>query len=266
MAGAMQQLARRRRSIAALEEAAKQRADAVAKLKSEALALRNRASEALAKAAQVDEQVREAEAQALSVQQALSEAQAELDAAIASLAASMPPPPSWMGAPPSHLTAPAVGPRVQAPSVAASAPTLPQRAPDVLSASTAAPPPAQAPLTAPVQQGGWIEEVERMNRQASAMAASTAKAAGMPNHGAQPPHGRSTEASVEGLLQQNKLLQQQLQELQEALLRFRDGVQGAADAPMDATPAAPPSAFAKRLQRPPSQCDLGGGNTRSVPY
>ena len=265
MAGAMQQLARRRRSIAALEDAAKQRADAVAKLKSEALALRNRASEALAKAAQVDEQVREAEAQALSVQQALSEAQAELDAAIASLG-KWPPPPSWMGAPPSHLTAPAVGPRVQAPSVAASAPTLPQRAPDVLSASTAAPPPAQAPLTAPVQQGGWIEEVERMNRQASAMAASTAKAAGMPNHGAQPPHGRSTEASVEGLLQQNKLLQQQLQELQEALLRFRDGVQGAADAPMDATPAAPPSAFAKRLQRRPSQCDLGGGNTRSVPY
>ena len=146
--------------MAALEEAAKQRADAVAELKSEALALRNRASFALAKAAQVDEQVREAEAQALSVQQALSEAQAELDAArFASLAASMPPclrhglprpPSSLLGAPPSHLTAPAVGPPVQAPSVAASAPTLPQRAPDVLSASTAAPPPAQAPLTAPL--------------------------------------------------------------------------------------------------------------------
>ena len=35
-----------------------------------------------------------------------------------------------------------------------------------------------------------------------------------------------------GLMQQNKLLQQQLQALQEALLRFRGGVQGAADAPM----------------------------------
>ena len=50
-------------------------------------------------------------------------------------------------------------------------------------ASTAVPQTATAPPAAPALQEGWAAQVELTKRQASAMAAATARAAGMPGHG-----------------------------------------------------------------------------------